>query len=164
MGIPATVDYIPYLADSSHGFHFAVYYAMDSSFKALLSKNEKELLANAKRIPKVYRRIYHQIDSSLFARKSIHKTTPPYLGHYHYLDVTTNYTETKNLVFKGPCPDSIIYISVFNDKKWRAFDWAICDDGTALFTNVGTEPSFQFGFLDNETKNFQLINEVAKDN
>lgn len=160
LGIPATVDYIPYLADSSHSYHFAVYYATDSSFKPLLSKNDEDLLSNAALIPKVYRRVYHQLDSSLFALKSIQKTTPPYLGHYHYLDVTEHYTETKNLVYKGPCPDSIIYISVFNDGKWRAVDWAICKEETAAFKNVGSEPSYQFGFLDNETKKFQLMEEA----
>lgn len=157
IGIPATVDYIPYLADSSHGLHFAVYYSPDGYFKPLLQDNEKAVFQKPERIPKVYRRIYHHIDSSLFALKDIGKTTPGYLGHYHYLDVTNQYVHTHSIRFAVDCPDTIVYLAVFNDTKWRAIDWTLCKDREAVFTQAGIYSNYQLGYVDQETEEFIRI-------
>ncbi|MDP2237461.1 MAG: transglutaminase domain-containing protein [Bacteroidales bacterium] len=156
LGIPATVDYVPYLADTSHSFYFAVYLSPDGKFKPLPG-NERDLLSKSAVIPKVYRRIYFEIDSSLFALKDLTKTTPPFLGHYHYLDVTADYLPVQTLVYNGFCPDTFIYISVFNDKKWRAVDWAICKNNSATFKNISKNINYKFSFLDDETSSNQII-------
>lgn len=157
LGIPSTVDYIPYLADSIHGFHFPVYYTSEGVFKPLLATKSFVLPLKMERIPKVYRRIFQQMDSSLFALKDIQKTTPPYLGHYDYLDVTIDYLLTKCMRFEATCPDSLIYAAVFNDKKWRPVDWALCTNDTAVFRQLGAFATYRFGYLDNESKAFVMI-------
>jgi len=157
LGIPATVDYIPYLADTSHSFYFAVYLTNEGKFQPLLSNETDHLLSKSAIIPKVYRRIYFEIDSSLFALKDLTKTTPPFLGHYHYLDVTSDYLPVQTIVYNGFCPDTLIYISVFNDKKWRAIDWAICKNNSATFKNISKNINYKFSFLDDETSVNRII-------
>jgi hypothetical protein len=157
LGIPATVDYVPYLADTSHSFYFAVYLSPEGKFKPLLSNETAYLNANSAIIPKVYRRIYKEIDSSLFAIKDLMKTTPPYLGHYNYLDVTSEYIPVQTIVYHGFCPDTLIYLSVFNDKKWRAIDWAICKNNSATFKNISKDINYKFTFLDDETSANEII-------
>jgi hypothetical protein len=157
LGIPATVDYIPYLSDSVHSFHFAVYFDDEGNFKPLLDPETENLIYDETLIPKVYRRIYHTIDSSLFAIKDLMKTTPPYLGHYDYLDVTEHYVPVQEIIYEGFCPDTLIYLSVFNDKKWRATDWAICKNNKAVFKNISRGVNYRFSWLEDESSVNQLI-------
>ncbi|MDO8898786.1 MAG: hypothetical protein Q7V19_14145, partial [Bacteroidales bacterium] len=77
--------------------------------------------------------------------------------HYHYLDVTADYLPVQTLVYNGFCPDTFIYISVFNDKKWRAVDWAICKNNSATFKNISKNINYKFSFLDDETSSNQII-------
>lgn len=159
LGIPATVDYIPYLSDSVHSFYFAVYSDIKGNFKPLLNPETEKLIDDKTLIPKVYRRIYHSIDSSLFAIKDLMKTTPPYLGHYDYLDVTADYVPVHDINYEGFCPDTLIYLSVFNDKKWRAVDWAVCKNGNATFKNISKGINYRFSWLDDETSLNHLISD-----
>lgn len=152
MGIPATVDYVPYLADSLHSFHFAVFLDRDGKFKAVDEAVVASVARNPARTPKVYRRVFYTIDSSLFAVKSIEKPTPPYLGHYHYADVTSDYIPVITVKYSGFCPDTLIYISVFNDGKWRAVDWSFCDKNKAVFWNFSAQVSYKFSYLDTTNK------------
>ncbi|MBZ0242214.1 MAG: hypothetical protein K8F24_03270, partial [Bacteroidales bacterium] len=78
-GIPATIDYVPYLADSISGFHFAAAQNSTGKFIPLLPANSENIFKGNK-IPKVYRRIFVKKDSSLFAQKTLSLKTPPYLG------------------------------------------------------------------------------------
>lgn len=163
LGIPATVDYVPYLADTVNSFFFAVFLHPNGTFKPLLSTETAYLFTTTQRIPKIYRRIYKEIDSSLFAIKNIKVTTPPYLGHYHYLDVTNQYFQVQNIRFKGNCSDSLIYLSVFNDNKWCSVDWAICKNDSAVFKNVAQGPAYQFTYLsgtEGKKKNTILLHEA----
>lgn len=146
-GIPSTVDYIPFIADSTYSFYFAVFMDSKGQFQPLIDQQTQSFLRSTNRIPKVYRRIFHNIDSSLFALKKISLTTPPFLGHYHYLDVTSHYAPTKTIQFETICPDSLVYLSVFNDKKWRPVDWSKCSNNKSVFQNVASNIAFKLTYL-----------------
>lgn len=152
LGIPSAVDYVPYLADSLHAFYFAVFMDVDGLFKAVDSKAVVEVMQLPAKVPKVYRRVFYAVENSLFALKSIEKPTPPYLGHYHYTDVTGNYVPVRTINYTGFCPDTLIYISVFNDGKWRAVDWSVCKDNQAVFSNFSIGPAYEFTFIDTSNK------------
>ncbi|MBU1369757.1 MAG: transglutaminase family protein [Bacteroidetes bacterium] len=149
-GIPATIDYVPYLADSIYGFHFAVAQNKRGSFVPLLPQSEKTIF-KSKKIPKVYRRIYHSLDSSLFALKNLSLKTPPYLGHYHYLDVSEQYLDADDLSLKPKSKDTLFYIGVFNDNKWRAVDWAISKNSLVTFHALGQGINYQLLEMKNDT-------------
>ena len=163
MGIPASLDYIPYFADSLYSFYFAAFINAQGSFEMLPNKGHAQLFSKEKNIPKIYRRIYEELDTGLFAQKDIRLTTPPFLGHYHYLDVTSNYIQVHEVHFRGSCPDSILYLTVFNDKKWRAVDWAVCKINQARFLNVGAHVHFQFAVLKDSVEQLTPVSSNFQD-
>ncbi len=157
LGIPASLDYIPYFADSLYSYYFAAFINAEGAFEMLPNLGHDQLFSQEKNIPKIYRRIYKELDTGLFAQKDISLTTPPFLGHYHYLDVTSNYIPVQEVHFQSFCPDSIIYLTVFNDKKWRAVDWAICKNNQAVFSNVGANVQFQFAVLNDSVEQLTSV-------
>jgi len=149
-GIPATIDYTPYLADSISGFYFAVAQDSQGKFIPMLPTNSIDLLKGNK-IPKVYRRIFVQNDSSLFAQKKLSLKTPPYLGHYHYLDVSSEYLSVEDIGHRKNTSDTLYYIGVHNDKKWRAVDWAISKDSQVSFRDMGKGINYQLLIMRNDS-------------
>lgn len=149
-GIPATIDYVPYLADSTHGLYFAVAQNSEGEFIPLLPPGAEGIF-KANKIPKVYRRIFVKNDSSLFSRKELSLKTPPYLGHYHYLDVSRDYIAVETIHFPRTSSDTLYYIGVFNDKKWRAVDWALSKKPLLSFHDMGREINYQLLILKNDT-------------
>ena len=149
-GIPATIDYVPYLADSAHGLYFAVAKNSKDEFIPLLPPGGEGIF-KANKIPKVYRRIFMKNDSSLFSRKELSLKTPPYLGHYHHLDVSRDYIAAETIHFPRRSTDTLYYIGVFNDKKWRAVDWTISKRSFVSFHNMGREINYQLLILKNDT-------------
>lgn len=157
LGIPATLDYIPWLSDSLHSVWFASYYTSEHTWKPLLPATfERQLLNDDSRVPKIYRRIFHTTDSSLFAIKDLKKTTPPFLGHFHYLDVTSSYLQVRNLTYHGPCPDEFIYLAIHNGRNWKAVDWAFCKGDSASFRNIGNRVKTAFVWLEKLDDDHQL--------
>lgn len=96
-GIPATLDYTPHISDTNQGFAWAVAMNKNAEFVPLLPPGTEDLFLSSGRIPKVYRRIFHDNENSLFAKKNLEVTTPPFIGHYHYQDVTQEYFATRKL-------------------------------------------------------------------
>lgn len=151
IGIPAALDYIPFYADSNFTGYFVTYLNQSGRFEPLPHKDLPILTAPANRIPKIYRRTFLDLDDGLFALKEISKTTPPLLGHFHYLDVTADYLPVRTIVFEGESPDTLIYLTVKNDSSQKAVDWAIIQNGSATFSNIGPVPATGFGFMPDDT-------------
>lgn len=149
-GIPATIDYIPYLADSIHGFHFAVAKNSLGKFIPLLPPHSEYIFKDYK-TPKVYRRIFVKNSADLFAKKPLSLKTPPYLGHFHYLDVTKDYVGVEDLYFSSETSDTLYYIGVFNDKKWRAVDWIISKDAQLRFNDMGKGINYRLLIMQNDS-------------
>ncbi len=150
LGIPASLNHIPYYADSLYGGYFAAYLNSQNKFIPLLNSRQKQAFTDGNRIPKIYQRSYTVCDSSLFAIKAVSLTTPPYLGHYHDRDVTADFIPTASISFEGSAADSLLYLTVYNDEEWRATDWAILKNGKAVFNNLNPGVSYRFATLNQE--------------
>ncbi len=137
-GIPATLDYTPHISDTNQGFAWAVAMNKNAEFVPLLPPGTEDLFLSSGRIPKVYRRIFHDNENSLFAKKNLEVTTPPFIGHYHYQDVTQEYFATSQVVLNIACPDTLVYLAVWNDDEWKAVDWSDCRNSQAHFQQLAT--------------------------
>lgn len=153
-GIPATIDYVPYLADTSGSFYFAVAKNINGKFEALLPPGT-EYLFKQNKIPKVYRRIYSKNPNSLFAIKELSLSTPPFIGHYHYEDVTSDYVPVSSVEFDVKNNDTLYYTAVYNDSMWRAVDWAITKSPQIIFQNHGQNISYQIMLVVNDSLVFE---------
>jgi len=153
-GIPATIDYVPFLADTTGSFYFAVAKNKHGVFEALLP-NETTYLFSQNYIPKVYRRIYTKNPQSLYAIKELSLTTPPFIGHYHYLDVTNEYVETKTYNFPVKKHDTLYYAAVFNDSSWRAVDWTITKTNIASFQNLSMNINYRVMHIKDDSLRFE---------
>ena len=153
-GIPATIDYVPFLADTTGSFYFAVAKNKHGVFEALLP-NETTYLFSQNYIPKVYRRIYTKNPQSLYAIKELSLTTPPFIGHYHYLDVTNEYLETKTYNFPVKKHDTLYYAAVFNDSSWRAIDWTITKTNIASFQSLSMNINYSVMHMKDDSLRFE---------
>lgn len=153
-GIPATIDYVPYLADTTGSFYFAVAKNAQGQFLPLLPLNSAYLFKQNK-IPKVYRRIYTDNPNSLFALKDLSLNTPPFIGHYHYYDVTHKYVPVSSFCFSVKQTDTLYYVAVFNDSSWRAVDWALTYTETAIFPSLGSDISYRVMLIENDSLVFE---------
>ena len=149
-GIPSTIDYVPFLADTVQAFYFAVAQNEQGEFMPLLPPNTAYLFEK-KHIPKVFRRGFEPVNSSLFAIKKISLKTPPFIGHFHYMDVTSTYFSTSSIAFRSSNNDTLFYIAVMNDKKWKATDWKITLEQQVLFQQMVEGPSYAMGIMKNDS-------------
>lgn len=160
-GIPASMDYTPYLNDSVNGFHWAV--AMNSTgvFIPLIPENARFLFTEQNTsIPKMYRRVYEIQPNSLFRAKDISFYTPPFLGHYDYLDVTNEYFDVVQYYFEKTRPDSIAYMTVFNDRNWKAIDHAFAGHTDYRFNNLRSAINYRPAVFRNDS--LLLLNQSAR--
>jgi len=159
-GIPATIDYTPYLNDSVNGFHWAV--AMNSSgvFVPLIPEKCRFLFSKQNtKIPKIYRRVYAIQPNSLFRSKDISFYTPPFLGHYDYLDVTREYFDVVQLQVKTTQSDTVIYVTVFNDGNWKAIDHAYAGNKGYWFYNLRSAIEYRPAVFRNDS--LMLLNQAS---
>ncbi len=137
LGIPAALDYIPYLADSVHSYFFPVFYTENHSYQPLGESDDRGDFPQNQHIPKVFRRTFQELKTGLFAQKIKEQPSPPFLGHYHQLDVTHQYVPVKTLQYQVACNDSFVYLCVSNGNQWKAIDWARVENDRAVFANIG---------------------------
>lgn len=138
LGIAAVMDYTPFIADSSGWYVWTTIFSPDGNEIHLdISNGILETLID-NRIAKVYRRTYFEDTTSLFAHKDIKESTPRFLGHFNYFDVTSSYFETEDFTIShSNTDDKYLYLAVYNDGKWRAVDWALNKDGYVHYFNLG---------------------------
>lgn len=149
-GIPATIDYIPYLNDSCSAYYFAVASNQNGGFSPMYPIDASTVL-KLENIAKVYRRVYRKIGSSLINRKPISLTTPLFIGHYSYEDVTENYIPIENLNFTLDCPDTLIYIAIHKDGNWRAVDWALCENNGISFEKMCKTLDYKLMYMEKDS-------------
>ncbi len=137
-GIAASLDYIPFLADTSFGYAWTTVLLPDNSELRLEFPTKVKKLDNPGRVAKVYRRTYEKIKTSLFAQKDIHETTPPFLGDYYYLDIT-NELSSETVSISCNKKTDYAYLAVFNDGDWHPISWGIpSKDSIVTFQRMGT--------------------------
>lgn len=138
LGIAAVMDYTPFIADSSGWYAWTTVFSPEGREIHLDISNGKLETLLDNRIAKVYRRTYFEDSTSLFVYKDIKESTPRFLGHFNYFDVTNNYFETEDFTISNSnTDDKYLYLAVYNDGKWRPVDWALNKEGYAHFTDLG---------------------------
>lgn len=155
MGIPSTIEYVPFLADTSQAFYFAVAQNEHGQFMPLLPPNT-EYLFSGNHIPKVFQRTFKKVPESLFAIKKLTLKTPPFIGHFHYVDVTDQYFDTASIMFERETTDTLFYIAVLNDHKWKAIDWKISKHKSVVFNNM--VPGANYALVIMETDSLVVLN------
>jgi len=144
MGVAACMDYCPYYSDSVGGIFTATALLPDGQ-RLTLSPKEKPVPFPANRTPKVFRRTFSHVPGSLFSIKHTDDHTPPFLGHFDFLDVTKDYVPVKDVLLEDVHSQSkYLYLAVENDGEWKAVDWALPDStGRVLFKNMGKNQRYR---------------------
>jgi len=153
LGIAAALDYCPVVSDADiHTFYTASYLDAQGNFIMLENDSSFSFENLQTSISKLYRRTFLDLETGLFAEKASSFTTPPFLGHYHYLDVTGDYLPVDSVSFSGNCPDSLVYLTVFSDNKWKAVAYAKCNNKRAVFKQTAKGSQFGFAWMSQTTK------------
>lgn len=137
-GLAATLDYTPFLADTNFGYVWTTVILPDHSEFMLEFPQRVAHLTAPGRVAKIYRRSFERDSTGLYAIKDIRQTTPPFLGHFYYQDISNQIPHaTVHLDYFPGQPYA--YLSVFNDGEWHPVSWAIpkTDEGT-VFKLMGT--------------------------
>ena len=138
-GIPSTMDYCPYFADTSGGYFWPVVKIDSGRFIPIYYPNvsAENLLAFGK-VPKIFRRIYTDDSSSLFRIKEVTEHTPAFIGQFNYKDVTDEYIPTANVPVTFSDTAKFSYLSVFNNGSWHPVHWSLSKNKRhVLFTKMG---------------------------
>ncbi|MBN2614441.1 MAG: hypothetical protein JXR71_01995 [Bacteroidales bacterium] len=138
-GIAATMDYTPYLADTSYGYAWTTVILPDRSEFMLEFPQKVYNLQKPGRIAKVFRRTYEKDTTSLFAVKQTDQTTPPYLGHFYNSDIT-NPLNSKTVWMPYFRKTPYAYLAVFNDGNWHPVGWSAPKEALGtVFHQMGTD-------------------------
>ncbi len=136
-GIAAALDYTPFLADTNFGFAWATAIYPDGSELKLFPKTRIRHLFKSGRMAKTYRRTFETLKNSLRAIKKTSVSTPPFLGHFDYFDITDK-LQSADLALNFSGKIKYAYLAVFNDGEWHPIDWAKPDSNNqALFCRMG---------------------------
>jgi hypothetical protein len=138
-GIASTIDFSPFLADTTGGYFWPVVLYPDGKSLPLMAGNKSlKQLTQKGRLPKVYRRVFFRDTTNLFWKKKPLFPTPRYLGDFYYQDVTKNYVAVRNVSVKLNDTSVYAYLSVFNGGSWEAVAWSECrQDSSAVFKDMG---------------------------
>ncbi len=139
LGLAASMDYIPYFADSSSNLMWTTLLLPDGKEIPLHSNASYKSFLVSGRVPKVYRRTYVLDSTSLFSTKKIDDHTPPYLGHFPYIDVTNSYVPTHDIEVAVRDTLKYVYLSVWNAGVWNAVDWSSPSNDKAIFKEMGCD-------------------------
>jgi len=139
LGIGAAMTYCPYFSDSTGGVFLA---------SVILPGGKQKLLPNDTRLnpfpynktPKIYQRSFTRVPESLYSIKNSSDFTPPFLGHFQYTDITSDFLPTRDTMLQvnDENKEKYFYLAVYNDNEWKAIDWAQPDTlGNLKFSQLG---------------------------
>ncbi|MCF8349454.1 MAG: hypothetical protein K9G61_11635, partial [Bacteroidales bacterium] len=139
LGIGAAMTYCPYFSDSTGGVFLA---------SVILPGGKQKLLPNDTRLnpfpynktPKIYQRSFTRVPESLYSIKNSSDFTPPFLGHFQYTDITSDFLPTRDTMLQvnDENKEKYYYLAVYNDNEWKAIDWAQPDTlGNLVFSQLG---------------------------
>lgn len=139
LGIPATVNAIPYWATST-GSHFTITF-FDNNKKAIpFEYATKEYNSKLLREPaKVLRYTYSKQSQALASIEDINQIPKGFLRESNYIDVTNEYwstTDVKCTLLPNPDNPKTVYIATFNGLRWKPFWWGIIKDNQTQFNQV----------------------------
>lgn len=141
-GLAVTSDYTPYWANSGNNHAWNSIVTTDGKvipFMGAEANPGSYQLAN--KLAKVYRKTYSIQRSNLAFQVADPDKLPKYISSKSYTDVTRDYTTVKDITLKLATPESVqfAYLCVFNSGEWKAIHWSKIADGSATFTDMGTD-------------------------
>ena len=138
LGIPATVNSIPYWATATGGHLTNTF--MDAQQAFPFDYGEKNAVGPLKREPaKVLRLTYSKQANTLAARVSQEGIPDGVLKRQNYIDVTPDYWATTTVKCSLPQtnnPQKIAYTSTFNGLKWKPFWWGAITNSQVEFKDL----------------------------
>ena len=142
LGIPVSMETIPYWGDHNNGHSFNALIMPDGSSVGFNDAADlKNRLNLQRKIPKIYRHTFYIDTDSFLYRQRDKEWIPAELRDYSLYDVTDCYELplcdfTVNI--GNDVQSELAYLAVFSPMGWRPVTWAQIKDKKATFTNIGT--------------------------
>lgn len=141
IGIVSTIDECPVWGHRNSGHQWNVIRTSEGNW--LPFNGAENFIGNFPSIndsvkaPKIYRKQFSP--NCGFAPSVRMEEMPSIFYNNCRKDVTSEYVATTNLVIypEYAREDSILYLSVFNDKDWKIVSWAALNNGQANFLSMG---------------------------
>ena len=139
VGVPATVDAIPFWATATGGHETNAFY--DNDLKSIsFNYGGKNFNDRLEREPaKVLRTTYSKQPETLRNYETLDNIPKGYLQDSNYIDVTPEYWQTtsvKSTLYPNPNNPKTVYIATFNGLKWRTFWWGKINDNQTQWEKI----------------------------
>jgi len=146
-GLAVTSDYTPHWANAGN----------NHAWNAIVTPNGRVIpFMGAERDPgkyhlankpaKAYRKTFGKQKENLVFQERKQEKIPGWLGGKNYIDVTADYINVHDvsIAFDKEIPDSvdIAYLCVFNSGEWKAIHWGKIENGSTIFTDMGTNIAY----------------------
>lgn len=143
LGIPTSLDFVPYWGDRNNGHTFNSLLLPDGTCRGY--DNEEDIvhgLTLPGKVPKIYRKMYEVQRSSLLYKLRDAEYIPEVFAQHDLIDVTEHYSLPLSDVTIVPRLDEnqtkIAYLSVFSPGEWRPIAWAEYRKGKQVsFKRIG---------------------------
>lgn len=143
LGLPVTVETIPYWGDHNNGHSFNALIMPDGSCIGFNNTVDlKKRLNLQRKVTKVYRNMFEAQTESLLYRLKDKEFIPSELRDFHLMDVTAGYDfelSDLHVCSKDRQPSRLAYLSVFSPVGWKPVAWTGLRNGRrATFHDMGT--------------------------
>lgn len=143
LGIPTSLDFVPYWGDRNNGHTFNSLLLPDGACKGY--DNEEDIvhgLTLPGKVPKIYRKMYEVQRNSLLYKYRDTEYIPEVFAQHDLIDVTEHYSIPLSDITIAPRLNenqaSIAYLSVFSPREWRPVAWAEYGKGEHVsFQRIG---------------------------
>ena len=134
--IAAASDYTPYWADRDN----------NHAWQVILDEKGRGKAGLHSRAAKIYRKTYSIRHDSLAFRKGKDEKVPRWLSGKNYVDVTSQYMDTTDVVVRleveTPEDARFAYLCVFNGGEWKPIQWGEVDGDHVTFTKMGRQIAY----------------------
>jgi len=142
-GIPAAGDFIPYWGNTNNGHSLCSVIRPDGSplvFQNTTDEGENAFFA--RKIPKIYRRMFSIQEKTVLYKYRDAEDIPPLFSDFRITDVTDRhrigFSDINVKLTEPEITNKIIYLCVFSPSGWMPVACAERRGGKALFHAVGT--------------------------
>lgn len=143
LGIPTTLDFVPFWGDNNNGHSFNSLLLPDGSCKGY--NNKEDLISKlhlSGKVPKIYRKEFEIQRNTLLYKYKDTEYIPLLFAEHNIKDVTDNYdipmTDITVLSTLNDPQAHIAYLTVFSPDNWRPVAWGEYKRGKVSFQNIGT--------------------------
>lgn len=139
LGIPATVNVIPYWATSTGAHLNNTFFDFDNK-PIPFDYGSEDIDEKLKREPaKVLRFTYSKQAETIACIEDVSRIPKGFMREKNYIDVTHEYWETSDVqstLLENAAMPKIAYIATFNGLKWQPFWWGKIKNNQTNFTQI----------------------------